>query len=430
MALSSSGLFRKAQSQRIMTARLEPKTWMVAPDAAAVLDALEGAGAQVRFVGGCVRDALLGRPVSDIDIATDAVPEAVMRALEDADIKVVPTGLSHGTVTAVAGNHPFEITTLRRDEETDGRRAVVAFTDSWQEDAARRDFTINAMSLARDGRLYDPFGGEADLRQGHIRFVGEPEDRIKEDVLRILRFFRFHAHYGRGAFDPEALAACRALAPRLPRLSAERVWAELRKLLGAPDPAGVLRVMQESAVLPVVLSQATAIDRLARLVDVEGEAGAQWPSLVGADPVRRLAVLIDVDEEGAEAVAQRLKLSIADRDRVVDLARAWAGPADVTSDAAVRGELYRMGRDRFVDAVLAQWAVVGKAGPWGAALALAEGWEPPRFPLSGKDVTALGIAPGPEIGRALRAVEDWWVAADFQPDRTACLARLRDVVPS
>ena len=408
-----------------MNTRLEPESWMVAPETVAVLDALESTGAQVRFVGGCVRDALLGRPVQDIDIATDAVPDKVIQALEDASIKVVPTGLSHGTVTAVAGSRPFEVTTLRRDEETDGRRATVAFTDNWEEDAARRDFTMNAMSLSRDGELFDPFGGESDLRAGHVRFVGPPEDRIREDVLRILRFFRFHAHYGRGTLDPDALAACRALANLLPRLSAERVWTELRRLLAAADPADVLAAMQQAGVLPVVLPEGVAIERFRRLINAEAAAADTLPELARPDPVRRFAVLLDTDETGADAAARRLKLSTADRDRMTDLAATWTSPPDVSTDAAVRHALYRMGSDRFVDAALAQWPATGSAEPWMGALTLAAHWDPPRFPLSGKDVTALGVEPGPHVGRALRAVENWWTEGDFQADREACLARLR-----
>jgi poly(A) polymerase len=195
-----------------MTSRLAPQPWMTAPETVAVLDALEGAGAEVRFIGGCVRDALLDRPVNDVDLATDALPEAVVAGLEAAGIKAVPTGLQHGTITAVSSHRPFEITTLRHDVETDGRHATVAFTDDWEADAARRDFTINALSLSRDGTLHDPFGGEQDLRDGIVRFVGDPRQRIEEDVLRLLRFFRFHAHYAAGDFDGPSLAACRALA--------------------------------------------------------------------------------------------------------------------------------------------------------------------------------------------------------------------------
>ncbi|MEM9682546.1 MAG: CCA tRNA nucleotidyltransferase, partial [Pseudomonadota bacterium] len=259
-----------------MTHELRSQPWMVAPETVAVLDALEHAGAEARFVGGCVRDSLIGRQVGDIDIATDAVPERVTEALQAADIRAIPTGIDHGTITAVANGVPFEITTLRRDVETFGRHATVAYTDDWIEDAARRDFTINALSLGRDGTLFDPFGGEADLRAGRIRFVGDARARIQEDVLRLLRFFRFHAYYGRNGLDADGLAACREFATRLSGLSAERIWTELRRLLLAPEPTFVLREMGASDILAEILPEARLFDGLERLIVLEGAAVERW----------------------------------------------------------------------------------------------------------------------------------------------------------
>ena len=233
--------------------KLEPQGWMTAPDSRAVLEALQAEGAEVRFVGGCVRDALAGRPVKDIDLATADPPEKVISLLEQAGLKAVPTGIAHGTVTAVSDHHPYEVTTLRRDVETHGRHATVAFTDDWAADAARRDFTFNALSCRADGTLFDPYEGEADLRAGRVRFVGDARERIEEDYLRLLRFFRFHAHYGRGEPDRAGLAAAAALAPKLVRLSGERIRTEIFTLLKAPDPVPVLEVMARHRIFAAVL---------------------------------------------------------------------------------------------------------------------------------------------------------------------------------
>jgi poly(A) polymerase len=407
-----------------MTDRLPPQKWMTARNTVAVLDALASAGARARFVGGCVRDALIGRPVGDIDIATDAVPERVVEALEAAGLKAVPTGIEHGTITAVAGGTPFEITTLRRDVETFGRHATVAFTDDWREDAARRDFTFNALSLERDGTLHDPFGGVEDLRAGRIRFVGDPEARLSEDVLRLLRFFRFHAHYGRNGMDPAGLAACRKMAPQLTKLSAERVWSELSKLLLAPDPGAVLRVMRDHAVLAVVLPEAAEFDRLDRLVALEVSAASRWPGLVAADAVRRLGALVAVDGPGADALARRLRTSNAGRERLVAIAQQLRRPPDMRDERAIRRTLYRTEMEHFVDGALLLSAESGSVQPWESALAIAARWARPVFPIAGRDAGAIGIPSGPRVGALLRAVEAWWIDEDFRPDRAACLARL------
>jgi poly(A) polymerase len=388
--------------------RIAPQPWMTEPAPRAVLAALGGA---VRFVGGCVRDALLGRAVGDIDIATPLEPDVVMRRLDAAGIKAVPTGLAHGTVTAVVPPRHFEITTLRRDVETDGRHARVAFTADWAADAARRDFTMNALFLDADGNVFDPVGGLADLRAGRVRFVGDAATRIREDVLRVLRFYRFHAHYGRGDADDAARAACRALAHLLPTLSGERVAAELLKLLAAPDPLPALRLMQTDGVLIELLPEARRLERLAALVPLE-------PS---PEPLRRLGALID----DAATVAERLRLSAAQRDRLLGLA-APPWPVHLDGDArSQRRALHHLGAEGYRDIVLVRAAESGAAARARTLLALAESWRPIEFPLKGRDVTALGVAAGPEIGRVLAEIEAWWEEGDFRADRRACLDALR-----
>jgi poly(A) polymerase len=320
-------------------------------------------GQPVRFVGGCVRDGVLGRRVVDIDLATPEAPKRVMALLQAASLKAIPTGIEHGTVTAVADGRPFEITTLRRDVTTDGRRAVVAFTDDWQEDAARRDFTINALSADPDGTVHDPFGGIADLQAGRVRFVGDAATRIREDVLRILRFFRFQAHYGRGEPDAAGLAACREHAALLPGLSAERIAAELLKLLKAGDAAGTVALMREAGILAPILAELTDIERLRGLQSLaEGEA---------RDPVLRLAALLPDDPAVAGAVAERLRLSNADRVRLVTL----AGPPEdcwpAADERGLRRALRRLGK---------AWCAISGCWPRRGATALAAGrpWRLPR----------------------------------------------------
>ncbi|MGC1885419.1 MAG: CCA tRNA nucleotidyltransferase [Stellaceae bacterium] len=408
--------------------RIEPQPWMTDSVTRGVLEALSAGGAQARFVGGSVRDALLGRriprssPRTDIDIATPAPPERVIKLLEKHGIKVVPTGLAHGTVTAIAGTPPrhFEITTLRRDIETYGRRARVAFDADWAADAARRDFTINAIFLDPDGTVHDPVGGLADLRAHRVRFVGDPATRIAEDVLRILRYYRFEARFGAGLGDPQARAACRAMARLLPNLSAERVAQELVKLLETSDPVAALRMMAEDGVLAVILPETHRLDRLRHMIAIEPEL----------DPLRRLAALIDVDGAGAIALAERLHFSNAWRDRLHGLAPPCAidPPADM---AAQRRALYRLGAERYRDIALLLAAEGAMSQDrLGELLGLARAWTPPVFPLAGRDVTALGVAPGPEVGRLLGAVRDWWETGDFTADRAACLVYLQALVPA
>src|SRR6266404_315837 len=400
--------------------RIAPQPWMVEPATQAVLAALAAGGVEARFVGGAVRDALLGRPIGDIDIATSAPPERIIELLEKSGIKVVPTGLAHGTVTAIVPPRQFEITTLRRDVETYGRRARVAFDADWAADAARRDFTINAIFLAADGTIHDPVGGLADLRAHRIRFVGDPAARIAEDVLRLLRYYRFEARFGTGSGDPPARAACRTAAHLSPSLSAERVAQELTTLLETPDPLPVLHMMQEDSVLPVFLPEAQRLDRLRQMIAIEPEA----------DPLRRLAALIEVDTAGAIAVAERLRFSNAWRDRLRGLAPPWAVDPRANGQAQRRA-LYRLGAGRYSDIALLQAAEGAMSGErLTDLLALARNWIPPVFPLTGHDVTRLGVRPGEKVGDLLDAVQDWWEAGDYSADHTACLARLKELVDS
>jgi poly(A) polymerase len=403
---------------------------MAAPETKAVLAALTAAGQEVRFVGGCVRDAVAKRPVEDVDLATADSPETVMELLQAAGIKVVPTGLAHGTVTAVVGGRTFEITTLRVDVETFGRRARVAFTGDWVADAKRRDFTINALSCTPGGRVYDPFDGLSDLAHGRIRFVGRARERIEEDVLRLLRFFRFYATYGRPPPDKDALAACRALAHRLPELSGERVREELFRILLAPDPAGAMLLMRGERVLPHALPEAGDVGVLRAISWLA--ARALPADTVAPDPIRRLAALLDGDSETAERVADRLKLSNRERVRLVALMEPLAlGPG---ADAAARERLLRrLGSGLFRDAVLLAWARELALAPhmpaertqgWRDLLAAA-GEAPKLFPLKGRDALALGIAPGPRVGALLAAVEGWWEDGGCTADRQACLEKLR-----
>lgn len=388
-----------------------------------LIAALSAEGTPARFVGGCVRDGIIGRAVKDIDIATPTRPDDVIRLLDAAGIRSVPTGLAHGTVTAVIDHSGFEVTTLRRDVETDGRRAVVAFTDDWAADAARRDFTMNAIFCDADGTLYDPMGGVADLRAGRVRFVGSAQARIAEDVLRLLRFFRFHAWYGKGEPDPEAIAACRAMTGELRGLSAERIWAELSRTLLAPDPATAFALMDDVGVLAEVLPEAHGVDRLAAAVTAEAALGLE-PSAI-----RRLAAAIEGEADAIAALGRRLRMSRTQAERLSAAIDTSAGLAPDLDDRAVRIVLYSRGTTAFADALIrAQAADSGADDRWrGLATALA-GWTRPRFPLKGADVMAAGIPSGPEVGRLLDEVEEWWLNEGFTPDRAACLARLTGLI--
>jgi poly(A) polymerase len=408
-----------------MTSTLPDQAWRRAPGLAAVLDALEAAGGEgcVRMVGGCVRNALLRQPVADIDLATPLTPPEVITAAEAAGLKCVPTGLDHGTVTVIADHKGYEVTTLRRDVETDGRRAVVAFTSDWAEDAARRDFTLNALYADRAGRIFDPTGrGLADLEARRLVFVGDARTRIREDALRILRFFRFHAWYGAGAPDAEALGACAELKDLAANLSAERVAAEWLKLLGAPDPRASVRLAADAGVLAVILPEASRLDRFAALVEIETDI------LFTDDALLRFAALLP-DQAGAEAVARRLKLSNAQRERLTAALAADPALKSWMSPREVRRAVYRLGAQPFQDQAMLAWAEAGGAGAaqWRSLIPMAQGWTPPRLPLSGEEVKAAGVPDGPLVGRVMREVEAWWIDADFPMDKLGIIERLKAV---
>lgn len=394
--------------------------WPRAPATRKVVRALTSGGEPARFVGGCVRDTLMGRTIADIDIATPMHPDAVIEAVSTAGLKAIPTGIDHGTVTVVADGQPFEVTTLRRDVQTDGRHAVVAFTEDWKQDAARRDFTINALSADEDGQVYDYFGGLEDARAGRVRFVGEPVCRIKEDVLRLLRFFRFYAQLGAPPPDPAALDACRAMAGQIDTLSGERVRVEILKLLAAPDPLPAWRLMVETGVSANTIGEPGDVDRLAGLMSVESQA----------DPIRRLAALLTGGSDGAVRLAGRLKTSRAERDRLVALADRGDGIDPAMPPRALRERIYRLGTAIVHDEILLALAGSPEDAGLKSLASQARGWTPPRFPLKGRDALALGMASGPEVGDLLRAIEEDWIASDFSADRKALLEILKRGMPS
>jgi poly(A) polymerase len=366
-----------------------------------------------RYVGGCVRDTLLDLPVSDVDLATRLDPEEVIARLRRARIKVVPTGLAHGTVTAVVEGKPVEVTTLRRDVSTDGRRATVAFTGDWAEDAARRDFTINALSADPVSlEVFDYFGGWDDVAQRLVRFIGDPLTRIAEDHLRILRFFRFHARFARAAPHAESLEACTVRANDLMALSRERIADEILKLLALADPAPTLRLMIERGILrPVVPEIGT--EGPARLVTlVEREAAAGLP----AEPLRRLAALLPADAEVAAAVGARLRLSNKAGKRLASAAGRSAGDEAVPAMLA-----YRIGRDEAIDRLL-----LGTGEPQAAASIA--GWERPRLSVSGGTLIELGLAPGPVVAQTMQEVQRRWAEAGFPEGKAEQLAIARTCV--
>ncbi|HEX6011340.1 MAG TPA: CCA tRNA nucleotidyltransferase [Geminicoccaceae bacterium] len=397
--------------------------WLEAPESRRVLRALTAGGRPARFVGGCVRDALArpGQDAGDLDLATPEPPDRATALLDAAGIRVVPTGLRHGTVTALPGRRRYEVTTLRRDVACFGRHAEVEFTDDFDLDAARRDFTINAMSCDGDGRLHDPFGGRADLEAGRVRFVGDARERIVEDHLRILRFFRFFGRFGRPPADADALAACRDLAAGVDRLSGERVRHELLALLAAPRVGAALEPMEATGVLARVVPWPVARGHLARLV-------AWWPE---ADPLLRLAALARAglpEPAAAKRLADRLRLSNAEAGRLERLLLEEL-PETAAAERAQRRAIHRLGAALYSDLVRLA-AALGRSdrGRAEGCLELARGWAPPAFPVTGADLLARDVPPGPELGRLLEAVRRWWEEEDFGPDRAACLARLDDLL--
>ena len=387
-----------------------------------LLEVLDRDGEEARVVGGAVRNALLGLAVAEIDVATTAPPEEVARRVEAAGFKAVPTGIAHGTITVVIEKHPFEVTTLRQDVETYGRHAKVEFGRDWAGDARRRDFTINAFSVTRDGAVYDYVGGLADLEARRVRFIGEARARIEEDYLRILRFFRFHAAYGHDHPDAEGLHACIAARDGLARLSRERVRMEVMKLLVAPRAAPTLAAMAEAGLLLRVLGGVPYLAGFENVVKAEAAAG------VAADPARRLGGLAVVVAEDAERLWQRLRLTNAEHARLAAMAANWRRLSSEMGEAAARAALYRLGPDHFIDSALVAWArspASAHDAAWRAFVALPRRWTAPAFPLKAKDIMKRGIARGPALGDALRAAEAAWIAAGF-PDDAGMLDAIAD----
>ncbi len=395
-----------------VSGRLQVQAWMVDPATQKVMRALLEDSGDARFVGGCVRDALVNRAVMDIDIATPLKPQEVIARLKRRKIPYALTGLKHGTVTAIADGRPFEITTLRLDVATFGRHADVQYTDDWQADAARRDFTINAMSATIDGNIFDPFGGTEDLRLGRVRFVGDPHQRIREDVLRILRFFRFYAHFGRGEPDAAALQACTAAASQVTKLSGERIRQEVLKLLDSDTCAAVWRLMTACGIVAHFLPEAANVAALENMVRLEAALNSDSFAL------RRLAAVLDATDR----VAQALKLSNAQAAELAGMNVA----VKIKDAADVKSLVYRLGNPMTRNLLLLHAARSGDEENLAAFYRCATVFRPPRFPLVGEDVLKLGHPPGPDVGRALAFVEAWWIGHDFVPERSECLKILQD----
>lgn len=388
-----------------------------------VLAALSADGGEARIAGGTVRNALLGEPVGDMDVATTEVPTRVVELARRAGLEVHPTGLDHGTVTVVAkdGDEPkaFEVTTLRIDVVTFGRHAQVTFTDDWAEDARRRDFTMNALYCDGAGTVFDPVGGFPDILERRVRFVGEPQERIREDFLRILRFFRFQARYGQGDPDAEGLAACVALQEGLDTLSAERVRQELLKLLVAPGAVPVLRTMAETGIAARILPTDHALARVAHMVEIDTEQGLE------PDPVLRLAAIALAQADDAATLRRALRLSNAEYGRLQHLAQS-VPPSPALRENERRIVLYQMGAQGFRDAVRFAWSMDSAltVEDWAELLRLPEHWTAPRFPVSGADLASRGVPAGPKMGQVLKRLEDWWMAAGFPADKQAVLDQL------
>lgn len=395
--------------------------WLASGPLSQLMLALNSGGEEARVVGGAVRNALLGEPIGDIDIATTALPDEVLARAERAGFKAVPTGIAHGTVTVVIESRPFEVTTLRQDVETFGRHATVAFGRDWTVDAQRRDFTMNALSAGLDGRVHDPVGGLPDLRARHVRFIGEPSRRIEEDYLRILRFFRFHAAYGRGDLDHDGLLACIRGREGLDRLSRERVRAELVKLLVAPGAVATLTAMNDSGLLTRVLAGVANLAHLERLVAIERAL-----PLPGA-AMRRLGVMAVTIAEDAERLRDRLRLTNSEFDRLISIAEDWwRGPPPIPNRA--RAMLYEAGPENFTDHALVGWSRSHAAvndPAWAAYTTLPQRWSVPVFPLRAADFMTRGVAKGPALGAALATAEHAWIAAGFPTD-PATVAQIAD----
>ncbi|NVD39457.1 CCA tRNA nucleotidyltransferase [Ensifer sp. HO-A22] len=411
------------------------ESWFSAPSLRRVFDLLNAEGGEARVVGGAVRNSLMGVPAGDVDMATTWHPQDVSDRAKAAGIKVVPTGIDHGTVTLVVDGTPYEVTTLRRDVATDGRRAEVAFGTDWKMDAERRDFTINALYANQKGEVIDDVGGLADIESRTLRFIGNAAERVAEDYLRILRFFRFFAHYGNGRPDADGLRACAQARSKLSTLSAERVWAETKKLLSAEDPGRALLWMRQAGVLTEILPETAkwGIDAIPELV--AAERAFSWVP----DPLLRLAAIVPPDAERLEAMAARLRLSKAEAAYFSRFANAPAIPAK-TVDAALDRLLYRHGAEGISARLRLALSsarrksendpsLLAETAAFQRLLKRSEAWARPSFPLTGADVLKAGIPAGPRVGEILSELETLWVERNFSVDRANLVARLEALVP-
>lgn len=415
---------------------LSSEAWFRDPALTRLFALLNADGGEVRVVGGAVRNSLMGLPVGDVDLATTLLPDVVVERARAAGIKAVPTGIDHGTVTLVIDGTGFEVTTLRRDVETDGRRAQVAFGTDWQVDAERRDLTINALYVDERGEVIDLIGGLADIETKTVRFIGDADTRIAEDYLRVLRFFRFFAHYGGGRPDAAGLKACARAKDQFKTLSAERVWSEIKKLLVATDPGRALLWMRQSGVLTEILPETEkwGIDAIPGLIAAEQALG--WTP----DPLLRLAAIVPKDVQRLAGLSERLRLSRAEAVYLERFALA-PKPADAVTDAVFTRDLYRFGTEGIIAVIKLELAgtrasaegnpkAMARAGRLSVLLDRAQKYERPRFPLTGSDVLAAGADAGPKVGEALRKLEDEWISSSFSMDRAKLLARLPEVLKS
>ena len=395
--------------------------WMTSDGVRAIFKALPKGS--TRFVGGCVRNAIMSEPIGDVDLATQLEPKDVQKRLDAAGIKTVPTGIEHGTVTAVFEGMPYEITSLRKDVETDGRRAVIAFTEDWAEDAIRRDFTVNALYADQSGQIYDPTGrGLSDIEDRRFVFVGNGEARVREDYLRILRYFRFIARYvGDRKIDAAALKACRENRAGLKTLSAERVWSEIKKILSAPNPSRTVQIMLTNDILPVILPESSNAEGLALMEALENRFD------IAPDPLLRLMAMSGRDEFAMSGLAKRLRLSNTEKTRML----SWAGNQVAFSphmkETTFKQGIYASTPQTAYDRMMVRAAGEGDpimAGEWVRQARYARDWPIPEFPLKGRDLKHAGIKDGPEMGKILRALKELWIRSGFTADKAKLLVAL------
>lgn len=394
--------------------KLPPQDWITFPETVRVMNAIMAGGKLARFVGGCVRDAILGRDIADVDIATAEPPTRVVRLLKDAGIQVIPFGLDHGSVLAVQPNMTYHITTLRADLETYGRHARVDFIDDWQEDAIRRDFTMNALYADLDGTFYDPAGGVEDIMAGRVRFIGDPLERIHEDYLRVLRFFRFQAYYGLEPPTEEHLAACQQAASHLRQLSGERVWYELKRLLLSDNPVPALKSMEKYGILSVLFShpvQTTAIEDLVKLEHMHNTPKCA---------IRRLACLLGDNLEAARNIRQDLPLSTHELSHLVKLIHLIHEKIDLSIEYQNYKLLYEQGPETYLDYILLSEKFIEQGQQY------LNGWTSPVLPIGGHDLLARGLVSGPNVGLIIKEVTEWWLRQACKPNHDQCLQWLQN----